>query len=197
MKSLQPSYSDIRSVQSSLSQSQLNRSTPAFVPRNSSSNSDSKSNSGRYYGGNESNNTAMHRTHTAPQHAHAYPTQQHAYSSDLAGTVQNVQDIAGIRLPQLEAKYYVNEHVHHLYNMFNYRVRMCESYLHTGQCMYDTAQCYDAHAYEQLRRVPRILAYTNGHFFSYNACRCQQYELEGSCDKGMLLLYVEVCVRCC
>lgn len=110
--------------------------------------------------------------------------QPNYHNDQYALTTATVNDITHIRMPSFEARYYLNERVNHLHVMFNYRTRMCDNIMSGGTCVYDNSQCFDAHSYDQLRRVPRILAYSNGHFYSYNACRCQQYDNEGTCDKG-------------
>jgi hypothetical protein len=189
----QSSYTDIWSLQSAASSPQLNRQSQPFVPRMQSSstightsvNEDNEQQRIQQYSSPPLlPHTTMSYSSPSEQLPQQHSTGQYGIHSDMAGTPQNVNDITGLKLPLFEAKYYINEHITHLYNMFNYRVRLCEQYAQTGVCMYDTATCFDAHSYDMIRRIPRILAYSNGHFFSYNACRCQQYELEGQCDKG-------------
>lgn len=176
-----------------LPQPHLNRLSPAFIPRNDSSNiSNINNNMNTQYKTQQSvpppplqqqqQPSSHHNNQYEPSQLNttAYSTNPYtSYHMDIAGTPNNVNDIIGIKLPLFEAKYYINEKITHLYNMFHYRVKLCDSYINHGTCVYDNATCYDAHDYTQIRRIPRILAYSNGHFFSYNACRCQQYELEG------------------
>lgn len=45
-------------------------------------------------------------------------------------------------------------------------------------------QCFDYHSLKTRRRIPRIYSFSNGIFWSYNACRCQAIEKEQKCDKG-------------
>ena len=46
------------------------------------------------------------------------------------------------------------------------------------------SDCFDYHSFKLRRRVPRIIHYSNGVFWNYNACRCQALEKEMKCDKG-------------
>ena len=95
----------------------------------------------------------------------------------------------------LEEKYFRFEKPRHLKYMFHFRVHACKPALSksctAGDSLKKSGQassgsdCFDYHsAAKTRRRVPRIVSYTNGTFWSYNACRCQAIEKEVKCDKG-------------
>ena len=95
----------------------------------------------------------------------------------------------------LEEKYFRFEKPRHLKYMFHFRVHACKPALTksctAGDSLKKSGQsssgsdCFDYHsAAKTRRRVPRIVSYTNGTFWSYNACRCQAIEKEIKCEKG-------------
>ena len=106
----------------------------------------------------------------------------------------------------LEEKYFKHEKPRHLTYMFHFRVHACKAFVNKA-CPVATADgakgkgrggdgsgggggsggndCFDYHsASKTRRRVPRIVSYSNGTFWNYNACRCQAIEKEVKCEKG-------------
>ena len=95
----------------------------------------------------------------------------------------------------LEEKYFRHEKVRHLRYMFHFRVHACRAFLSKqcpamdagkkGSSASSSTDCFDYHSSSKMRRrVPRIVQYSNGTFWSYNACRCQAVEKEVRCEKG-------------
>ena len=102
----------------------------------------------------------------------------------------------------LEEKYFKHEKPRHLTYMFHFRVHACKAFVNKA-CPVATgdgskgkgrggdgggggsSDCFDYHsASKTRRRVPRIVSYSNGTFWNYNACRCQAIEKEIKCEKG-------------
>jgi hypothetical protein len=96
----------------------------------------------------------------------------------------------------LEEKFFKGEKQRHLRYMMNFRVHPCQANL-TKSCPADikknagnassgssSSDCFDYHNPKMRRRVPRPVAYSNGIFWNYNACRCQAIEKEVKCEKG-------------
>jgi len=90
----------------------------------------------------------------------------------------------------LEEKHFRGEKLKHLKYMFHFRVHPCINFLQKGTCPYDNKnECFDYHSLKTRRRIPRIYLFSNGIFWSYNACRCQAMEKDMKCEKGEACRY--------
>ena len=85
----------------------------------------------------------------------------------------------------LEEKSFRGELLKHLKYIFHFRVHPCLNFLQKGSCPFDNKnECFDFHSLVSRRRIPRIYNFSNGVFWSYNACRCQAIEKDMRCEKG-------------
>ena len=115
-----------------------------------------------------------------------------------SSTFHTPQSTSGGGMVTLEEKYFRGEKTRHLRYMFHFRVHACKAALTKSCTAGDSlkkpgqsgassgSDCFDHHsASKTRRRLPRIVTYSNGTFWSYNACRCQAIEKEIKCEKSL------------
>jgi hypothetical protein len=86
-----------------------------------------------------------------------------------------------------EEKIFQHEKINHLKYIYHFRVHPCRAYANK-QCAAEnkknSSECFEYHSTKMRRRVLRVLQYSNGWFWSYNACRCTAIEKDQKCEKG-------------
>lgn len=122
---------------------------------------------------------------TTPYQPHQQQQANHTQSYDPVLPDPSALQLLPPLPTSLEEKSFRGERLKHLKYIFHFRVHPCLNFLQKGSCPFDNKnECFDYHSLKTRRRIPRIYSFSNGVFWSYNACRCQAIEKEMRCEKG-------------